>query len=308
MNIEDLNSCFDAMSPTREQKDRIFAGIMSAKQQPVKIVKFHRYATAAAAVIVLGAFAAVYSNMGTSDIVNPVDKTIIAVENQKNNGENITEEVIETDEILPETNNVQAEKKGLADLIAEEYSEIAEKSTENVKVAVEEDTSLSMNKEADTDSVSTETPIVVSDAGTVASASASRGGEGASIGGASAYRTVEAENITLEQIMNDSVYADLFPTFFADFQFISAKKTYYDLNAVFNDNQGRYMSVWIISGGTFDFREDVVKSVDIINLKSEYGFFNFAVNCGEYYVIYNVESDDASQVYEMVISSAYFKN
>ena len=66
MNIEELNSCFDAISPTKEQKDRIFAGIMSAKQQPVKVVNFRRYATAAAAVIVIGAFAAVYSNVAVT--------------------------------------------------------------------------------------------------------------------------------------------------------------------------------------------------------------------------------------------------
>ena len=41
MNIEELNSCFEAMTPTNEQKEKILAGIMSAKTQPVRVVKFH---------------------------------------------------------------------------------------------------------------------------------------------------------------------------------------------------------------------------------------------------------------------------
>lgn len=305
MNIEELNSCFDAISPTKEQKDRIFAGIMNAKQQPVKVVRLYRYATAAAAVIVIGAFAAVYSNIQTNDVTNVGNKTIVAVENSIDNVENttVTEEIIETEnvEILPETNNVRAEEKGLADLIVEEYPQIVEEVPEDVKVAVEDEQFTVMNKGVDTDSLVPEVAMDTSEDEAVAPASAGGGGGG----GASAYRIAEYEYVSLEQIMNDEVYGNLFPTIFVDgFQFVSATDDNV-LKAVFNDSQGRYMSVSVTKD---TFVEEIVEPEDIVNLKAEYVFLNFAVNCGEYYVVYNVESEDASQVYEMVKSSAYFKN
>lgn len=311
MNIEQLNSCFDAISPTKEQKEKIFAGIMSAKQQPVKVIKFHRYATAAAAVIVIGAFAAVYSNIGTNDITNLGNKTTVAIENSKDSVENtpVNKEVVETDENIPETNNVKAEQKNLTAVMSEEYPEIMEEVTEDVKVAVENDATFNMNKVADTDNVVPEMAMDTSGDEAVAPAASGGGGGGSASSSTTVYRAAGYEYITLEQIMSDNVYADLFPTAFVDgFELVSATKSDYNMRAVFEDNEGRYMSVWIINGGTFDFREDVIKPEDVINLKPEYGFFNFALDCDGCYVIYNVESDDALQVYEMVKSSAYFKN
>jgi len=295
MNIEQLNSCFDAMSPTKEQKDRIFAGVMNAKQQPVKIVRFHRYATAAAAVIVIGAFAAVYSNMGTNEITNHGNNPTVAVENSA--VKTTVEETVKKEmqvEVLPQTADTQTQD--LTNQVAEAYPEVNTELPENEKVAVVEETPV-VNDAVDVDNT-------VEEAMDVAPASAGGGG-----GGATAYRAIEAESVSLEQIMADEVYGEMFPTAFVDgFKLVSATKLDYNMRAVFEDNEGRYMSVWIINGGTFDFREDVIKPEDVINLKPEYGFFNFALDCDGCYVIYNVESDDANQVYEMVKSSAYFKN
>ena len=296
MNIEELNSCFDAMSPTKEQRDRIFAGIMSAKQQPVKIIKFHRYATAAAAVFVIGAFAAVYSNIGTNDVTNFDNKTTVAVENKVDsvNKSTVTEKVAETDaiETLPQIADTKTEKNSFTQSIAEMYPEVVGDSTENKKVAVENDVMETDNSTPEASAVETFEDI----------APASAGGSG---GASSAYRAVESESVSLEQIMNDEVYGIIFPTAIPDeFEFVSATKTDDDISAVFEDDNGKYMSVFV----TTEFVEKVVEPEDIINLQPEYGFLNFAIKCGEYYIVYNVESEDASRVYEMVKSSVYFKN
>ena len=154
-----------------------------------------------------------------------------------------------------------------------------------------------------------ETPVVndavdvdntVSEAMDVAPASAGGGGGG----GATAYRAIEAESVSLEQIMADEVYGEMFPTVFPDgFEFLNATKAD-DLSAVFGDSEGRYMSVYV----TTEENSGVIEPEEIVDLKAEYGFFNFTIKCGEYFVTYNVESDDANQVYVMVKSSAYFKN
>ena len=52
---------------------------------------------------------------------------------------------------------------------------------------------------------------------------------------------------------------------------------------------------------------DVLQPDDILNLKPEYGYMRFAVSVGEYYIIYNVETEDVSEVHKMVTSSACFE-
>lgn len=288
MKIEELNSCFDAISPTVEQRDKMFASIMNAKQ-PVKVVRFYRYATAVAAVFVIGIFGVVYSTMGVNNVSNDATKNIVAMENgEKEQVAKATEEY----QYLLET---AEEEKSVTEEIKKAYT-VHNDVTNDTKVAAVEDVA----EETIPEDALVDTPVVASENEPI--------GFAVSGGGASA-RATEVEDITLEQIMADEVYGEMFPTIFSDgFEFVNATKTGDDLRAVFEDSDGRYMSVWIINGGTFDFREDVVKAEDIVNLKSEYGYFNFAIDCDGIYVVYNVECDDALQVYEMVNSSAYFKN
>ena len=117
---------------------------------------------------------------------------------------------------------------------------------------------------------------------------------------------VAFDTIDLEQIMSDEIYGTLFPAEIADgFSFVSARK-HNDgfLDAEFGTQDGRYMSIEILKDvqGT-----DVLQPDDILNLKPEYGFMRFAVANGEYYIIYNVETEDVSEVHKMVKSSACFE-
>lgn len=288
MKIEELNSCFDAISPTVEQRDKMFASIMNAKQ-PVKVVRFYRYATAVAAVFVIGIFGVVYSTMGVNNVTNDATKNIVAM---KNGEDDILNE--EKYEYLLET---VEEEKSVTEEIKKAYP-VHNDVTNDTKVAVVEDVA----HEPISEDVFTDIPSVASEN------EADTFSETGSGGGSSYSKSIEAETISLEQIMNHDVYSKLFPTQLAgDFKFVSANINGNDLNAVFEDAQGRYMSVSIISAEDYGVYECVEVS-DIVNIKSQYGYFNFTLNCGEHYVMYNVECDDALQVYEMVKSSAYFKN
>lgn len=290
MKIEELNSCFDAISPTVEQRDKMFASIMNAKQ-PVKVVRFYRYATAVAAVFVMGIFGVVYSTMGVNNVSNDATKNIVAMENgEKEQVATATEEY----QYLLET---AEEEKSVTEEIKKAYP-VHNDVTNDTKVAAVEDVAHELISE----DVFTETPVVVSENEADTFSAAGSGG------GSSYSKSIEAETFSLEQIMNHDVYSKLFPTQFAgDFKFVSANINGNDLNAVFEDAQGRYMSVSIISAEDYGVYE-CVEVFDIVNIKSQYGYFNFTLNCGEHYVMYNVECDDALQVYEMVKSTEYFKN
>ncbi len=290
MKIEELNSCFDAISPTAEQRDKMFANIMNAKQQPVKVVRFYRYATAVAAVFVIGIFGIVYSTMGVDDVMDNATKSMVALENGEDNSTNV-----EQYEYLLET---VEEEKSFTEEVKKEYS-VHNDALNDTMVAVVQNA----DDEQITEDLTTDyTPIVASE-NEADAVSASGGG-----GGSSYAKSVEAETISLEQIMTHDVYSKLFPTQIVDdFKLVSASISDNDLNTAFEDSQGRYMSVSIICAENNDGYECVEVS-DIVDLKPQYGYFYFTLNCGEHYVIYNVECEDALQVYEMVKSTEYFKN
>ena len=56
MKIEELKECFDSVTPTKEQRDKMLAGIMRAKEEPVKIVKLNRYKYFSVAAVIKSTF------------------------------------------------------------------------------------------------------------------------------------------------------------------------------------------------------------------------------------------------------------
>lgn len=338
MNIEELSSCFDSMTPTKEQKDRILAGVMNAKSQPVKVIKFYRYAAAAAAVIAVGVFAAVYSNTGTQNIAPQVNAPQVAVVNQNNEVEKNTEtadiskeKAAEADNPVPvEQKNLsfsgQVTEEGSMEELSEAYPELAENNVEDVpSVAMYDGEDMSRAMPApsvseDVQPYGDETEVVEESSEEIAGkydsedaitgggsggGSTSSGGGG---GGGSAYMSLETKSLSINDVMNHSVYSDLMPTIYANkFNFRTAEEQQNRLKVIFSNEQGNYMSVSIVKDGEYSFYEQIISPEEIKNINS-YGYINFAVKCGEYYVIYNVEAYDTTEVYNMVISSLYFSN
>lgn len=330
MNIEELNNCFEAMTPTNEQKEKMLAGIMNAKTQPVKVVKFHRYATAAAAVLAVGVFAAVYSNVGTNGVTPQVGNTTVAVESSESEYANVKKAEIQADLTEP-----AVEEKNITEQFKETYPELADGNTANTNVAVAEKTNEKFRSLPEIEEVHPEVADVTEESQAAEaysydltpkaaaydaaesdnfdeeiSSGATSGGSaaGGGGGGSSAYMSVNAESLSINEVMTDSVYSGLMPTIYANkFNFRTAEKQSNRLKVIFENESGNYMSVSIIKDGEYDFYEEIVTPKEIKNLTS-YGYVNFAVKCGEYYVIYNVEAYDVSEIYNMVISSAYFNN
>lgn len=347
MNIEELNSCFDTVTPTKEQKERMFEAVMRAKEQPVKVVKFnsYKYLSAAAAVIAFGVFVAVYSNTGKGFIEHGAFTPEIAVEDSSVKKTDGLQETV--DEKNAETNkdmSSNSENESFSNLLMEQYPQLTDtKKRENTKTAINDNSlytegtktenvksakfgtnepetektecvpettapAVSVSEEIAEDSHALNdedlySPRIAVEDNKVDSA-VSSGGGGSSSGSSV---VVSRKGLSLSEITSDTVYSDLFPAIFVrDFTFTGAYETEKIMEAHFETKDGRYMSVAVVEDGKYDVYQQIVTPSQILGMSAD-GYIEFAVKCENYYVIYYVETNSTSEVYEMVTSSAYFK-
>ena len=293
MNRQELVNCFDSMTPNDEQRDRMLKAIMSKKSEPVRVYNFRKYmSVAVAAVVAVGVFAVAYPFVRDNGILNDNSTTELAVNYETDKPEEKLNTAETVDE--PKTN------VSITEAVAKEYSTPKTESTQQTLAMVEQETVVEETTDVPEDLIepvneeSFETAPEINSRAIVAM-------EMAEDSSALTFDTVD-----LEQIMADEIYGNLFPAEIADgFSFVSARK-HNDgfLDAEFGSQDGRYMSIEILK----DVQgADVLQPDDILNLEPEYGYMRFAVANGEYYIIYNVETEDVSEVHKMVKSSACFE-
>lgn len=311
MNRQDLVNCFDSMSPTAEQRERMLNAIMTKKSEPVRVYNFTRYmSVAVAAVVAVGVFAAVYPSLKDNSILDNSSTTELAVNYETDKPEKKLN-IAETSTNVENTVKEEKTNGSISEAVAKEYGTpktehhpqtfaMAEQETvAESTVDVYEDAVEPKNEEVDSIN---EMDFSVAFEMSSRAIGAMEITEDVSGGGSS----VAFEMLELEQIMADEIYGTLFPAEIADgFSFVSARK-HNDgfLDAEFGTADGRYMSIEILKDAQ---GADVLQPDDILNLKPEYGYMRFAVSVGEYYIIYNVETEDVSEVHKMVTSSACFE-
>ena len=298
MNRQELVNCFDSMTPNDEQRDRMLKAIMAKKSEPVRVYNFKRYmSVAVAAVVAVGVFAVAYPFVRDNGILNDNSTTELAVNYETDKPEeklNIAETIDE-----PKTNG------SITEAVAKEYGTPKTESTQQTVAMVEQETVAEEAADAHEEAVEpvNEESLAVAPEIDSRAIVAMEMTEDMSGGGSS---SVVFEVIELEQIMADEIYGNLFPAEFADgFSFVSARK-HNDgfLDAEFGTHDGRYMSIEILK----DVQgADILQPDDILNQEPEYGYMRFAVSAGEYYIIYNVETEDVFEVHKMVTSSACFE-
>ena len=316
MKIEELTGCFDSITPTKEQKEKMLAGILGAKEEvPVKIVKFNRYKIASiAAVIAVGVFVAVYSNIGKNivpqvDIKQNIEKSDVSTYAVADVQKKTVQEPLDNNvkpkvysDVVPPAAEVlpSMEDSSLTDDLNKEYTELndAEKAEDVPSVAMynnENDTRVAPTPENSEEFVESDETY-------------NGGGGGGASGGGSSYESAEYTNLTITEVMNHEVYSPLIPVVYADkFNFYNAALYSNRLKVVFKNINGNYMSLSVFKDGDYNFYEQFLTLDEIKNIDSD-GYMNFAVKCGDYYIVYNVESHNPSAVYDMVVSSEYFNN
>lgn len=274
MNIEELNNCFDCVTPTKEQKDRMFKAIMNAKNQPVKIVKFNRYKylSAVAAVVVIGVFAVFYSNIG-------VDKGLyipeVAVEDTTKNIE-ITEEI-------PISNEETVKEDNLTSEISKTYSEFnGAENQVDTKVAV-------VDEIEDNDSI-----MVASEDNTGVIRTLDE-------------QSTDKKDYKLIGIQKNAVYMAMLPARFAEgFEFTNAFESDNGLETFFETTDGRSMSIKFMKKDVYEPYQQIVIPEQIEIIPND-GYMEFALELDDYYITYYVETENAEDVYNMVVSSPCFE-
>ncbi len=295
MNIEELNSCFESITPTKEQRERILAGVMQAKNQPVKVIKFHRYASVAAAVFVIGIFAAVYPQISKNTIPVNVDTPTVALETGKekvgqinettvNETVNVTESVTDNTPVVNE--NTMTKK------LQESYPQYYAGNTENMPaVAMNESVVVSENSSELYDNTD----------GIDKAMHRNSGGGGTSVQAVANY-----ESLTYNQIMNHEIYSNLVPAYFGEGYALVSSEAYDDgsLAMHFASDDGKKMCIKVIKEELYN-PENVITPEEIKGFE-EISYSGFAVKCDDYYVYYSIDEGTAEDVYEMVTSSGFY--
>ena len=270
MKIEELKECFDSVTPTKEQRDKMLAGIMRAKEEPVKIVKLNRYKYfSVAAVIALGVFVAVYSYVGrdfvpqikTENVVKNTGVSTYATVDDKQN--KVAASVDTTDKTLDVTSADIPNKTDNNTSVDASYYEVKEKATnvQNKDVVTDFSTGetakntqketitekmLEVYPELEDETVADTPSVAMYDAGnsvrTVPAPESveedyevdeeySGGAGGVGGGGSAGGGASSNKNISLNYIKNHSEYSALFPTYFPqNFVFESAEQYAYNSN------------------------------------------------------------------------------
>lgn len=341
MNSKELIDCFDAITPTKEQKDKMLSAILEKKNIPVKVYKFHRFAAVAAAVIVIGIFAVVYPNIKDDVTVQESDNADVAYRQSTESKEPVSAGSDETQATKPdvsvqrrksETSSAKtddnqsaesAEDSSMSAMVSEEYTDDTNDTdnTNELKLADAFEGTGGYGRSIDVhddfayndESVKyEEVPEEKSLDTAVSSAAGYAGGGGSDLDASSGAPDAVAGTynmyiyMSLSDIMGDSVYSKLFPTEITDgFTFSSAGVYSGTLEASFYAGS-RYMSVSIVREEEYNFTESVVLPDSIKEMKAKDGHLNFAVKCGQYYVVYYIETENVTDVYKMVTSSKYF--
>ena len=325
MKIEELKGSFDSMTPTKEQRDKMFACIMSAKKEPVKVVKLNRYKyLSVAAVIALGVFVAAYSYIN-NDIVHQVEPneeinntgnstyaTVVAPDSTKDNAvventvlESIDESHKNITPVFPDKEIVENEKEvTITEEMHEAYPELENESAANTpSVAMYDNTDavrIAPAPEAVEEDYTVEAEVYYDGAG-------GGGGGGASAGGGAPANN---KNISLSYIKNHSVYSVLFPTYFpGKFVFESAEESLYnagDFNVCFTSVDGGFIDMTFEKKYENSYGINVITIEQLKNMNSE-AYMDFTLDCGDYWVSYFTKNVSAEELYKIVTSSAYYR-
>lgn len=295
MNIDELNGCFDSITPTKEQKERILAGVMQAKNQPVRVVKFHRYATAVAAVFVIGLFAVAYPQISKKTMPVEVENPTVAVGNQMY----VTDGISNSDD----SNDVFDEEE--VSVPSHTYRENSFK--EEIRTTYPDSTGLTDSK----DSTDNAPMVAMNENQPVSRAlqepienSSEEISMGSAGGSTSAFALNNYAGLTYEQTINHSEYSKYIPVYIPEgYEFVLAEEYEDSMQMFYEKTNGDKLYVTICSeyGGT-----DIAETEDIKNIGYK-ECINVTVKCDEYYVRYNIDNTTGEDVYKMITSSAYYK-
>lgn len=310
MKREDLNKAFDAMTPSSEQKERIFEGIKAVKPTARKTI-FPKYATLTAALVALVAGVFVLKTQIHENKYLPV--TIIETEQKTQRNEKAFEK---ENMKIPESNIAMSEKNRQEEITSPDMVNVSPSKESGV---VESETVFSEKESAKTeDSIVNEQKAeteVLSDMNDTfqsqeeesssldtdtseemkkAVASASGGG---SAGGGGGGSSAAARTLDFEYVKGHPVYGSFFPRSCVEGFWFSNAFERNELCALFLDGEGKQISVSVTNTN-----QGNPISVDEIQV-NEKGIISFTLECDGFFVTYRAETDNVEEMKKMVLSA-----
>ena len=306
MNREELKKAFDAMTPSSEQKGKIFEGINAVKTTVRKKV-FLKYATLMTAVVALAAGVFVLKTQISENKYLPL--TIIETKQKIQRDRKAFEE---ENMRIPESNNASSEKNRQDEIT---FPDMVNGSPSKESGVVESETVFSENESAKTENPianeqKAETEVLsdmndtfqsqeekssfldtdTSETNKKVVTSASGGGSG---GGSSG----SARAIDFEYVKGHPVYGSFFPRSCVEGFWFSNAFERNGLCALFLNGEGKQISISVTNAN-----QGNTISVDEIQA-DEKGITSFTLECDGFFVTYRAETDNVEEIKKMVLSA-----
>ncbi len=318
MNKEELKNCFDAITPTDEQKEKMLARILKRKRKAFKFTPIYRYQTAFAAMIVVVLFLSIWPQL--QHFGNNRAKEIYYDSGHNNagkinssygdkNSEKYTEKednknLQDTkDEAQVPTIGSENESKNNSYVSKEEGKP---DNNENVE-SNDQDNGLALfeaNEALGNEELENNADFVKDADDEDASMNSALDTGGEEKGYMTAMRALYSD-LTYEEIMNDETYGKLFPRKILEgYEFVGAKSLESSLDADFkSENKSMHIRIYNKTDA-----EPLLVTItpDELFKYNKADKVSFSVLCDNYIVFYEIEGKDISEIYDMVVSSDYF--
>lgn len=321
MNREKIKNCFDMISPTNEQKEKMLKKILAHKEKTNRPSNIYKYGTAFAALLVFGILLSVYPQLKDFEREKRISEEYaygiredLSGEKEERSARTKPSETAEaaSREVTTKPRKTEAPSAPPSESI-QESRETSEKESafEGNGEETEDILIVDESNEVSEDSVPVherakitppdEKDDIADNSVAEAEAASGEGGERVSL---KAFNTGNEKSLTLEEILSDETFGKLFPRRILEgYSFVSG--TVFEnsrLTAVFeSDGGGMYIEIY----KSLDNAADVISPEELLENKGE-NHLSFSVLCGDYVVYYDIFGENLSKVYDMVVSSEYF--
>ncbi len=341
MKPDKLNNVFEALSPSEEQKKRMFDNIMSMREKPQKnkkviFAKFALTASVAAVVVAIG-IGSLSNKTGTADNPRQNGQTI-ALNQPDVSKNNSTDELYNEALAENETNEKSREKvspvnesvlmdtaggfdytvtsqpneTALGSVTSEDAVELSEEIFETEATMQESvpapsqpepesgGEQLEASADVDNESVSEDNILLDDEELSMVTVSGSSSGGGAGGGGGGV--AAKENSVKSEYLRDYPEFAQHFPNYVADGFMFYKMSVGDEFHSTFLNSEGKKITVTVAQKA---FAE--VITPEQIETVIQDGVASFALQCGEYYVTYYAETENADELHTMAVSSEYFK-
>ncbi len=306
MKQNELKSCFESISPTDEQRQKMLDNILRAGKAPArKRINFRVAVSAAVSVAALAAVFAFGFNNVTDNIPLLVGETYKTAKNEtvkeKKSSDAASENAVTA---VPQQQKVAvadvpkasgkspAEKKVIKDELTVYDSKVNDAKTDKAADSAAAD-KIAEDQEYAADEYSLQASAVDG----VDERTSKAGGSGATMA-VSLYADYE-------RYLADERYSAYVPRIYAEGYLLTyAYADAESLTANFSDGEKDiFLAVNPTGNGA-----RVVKPEEVSSLGSDGQDVTFAVDCKDMYAVYTVPAEDTDKMYEMITSAEYFSN